>query len=148
MSLSEFRITSEDDIRILGDKYDCIIFGSDQIWNVYASDCDDVYFLPNVKTKKIAFSVSVNNTDYTETRCNDEMKRWMSDFDLLTCREASGAKKISDFLGGVHIDTFLNPTLMHRKDDFFELCSDRIVKEDYIFLYKVWSGRDSYKIGC
>ena len=73
MSLSEFRITSEDDIRILGDKYDCIIFGSDQIWNVYASDCDDVYFLPNVKTKKIAFSVSVNNTDYTETRCNDEM---------------------------------------------------------------------------
>ena len=147
LNLSDFTLTKNDDFRMIENNYDCVICGSDQIWNVHALDSDDVYFLPDVNVKKIALSVSVNNTDFTEPRCNEEMKRWIMDFDFLTCREESGAKKISAFLDGQReVKTFLDPTLMHHKEDFYPLCSNRVIKRPYIFLYKVWSGKDSYKL--
>lgn len=147
LNLSDFSIDNNDDSDVLSKRYDCIICGSDQIWNVHASDCDDIFFLPEVTTKKIAFSVSVNNTDYTETRCNEAMKKWISDFDFISCREESGKRKIKDFLGGNReVYTFLDPTLMHKKEDYYPLCSERIIDTPYIFLYKVWSGKESYSL--
>ncbi|MBQ3796788.1 MAG: polysaccharide pyruvyl transferase family protein [Butyrivibrio sp.] len=147
LNLSSFTLGKNDDFKIIEDSYDWVICGSDQIWNVHAMDSDDIYFLPDVNVKKIALSVSVNNTDFTEPRCNEEMKRWISDFDFLTCREESGAKKIAGFLEGKReVRTFLDPTLMHNKEDFYPLCSGRVIKKPYIFLYKVWSGKDSYKL--
>ncbi len=147
LNLSNFTLNKNDNFKIIEDSYDCVVCGSDQIWNVHALDSDDIYYLPHINVKKIALSVSVNNTDFSEPRCNEEMKRWISDFDFLTCREESGSRKISGFLEGKReVKTFLDPTLMHDKEDFYPLCNDRVIKKPYIFLYKVWSGKDSYKL--
>lgn len=127
--------------------FDILICGSDQIWNVHARDCDDIFFLPfKFQGKKIAYAVSVNNTDFTEERCNDWMKKNIRDFFAISCREKSGSGKISKFANYKNIFTALDPTLLLNKKQYDEICSPRIIKHDYIFLYNVWDGGDALSI--
>lgn len=45
-------------------KYDAIITGSDQIWNVRAEDADDaLFFCRIVSVKKMAYACSINNRE-------------------------------------------------------------------------------------
>lgn len=143
--LSKQKYTHQLNVQELENQYDCFICGSDQIWNVHALDCDDIYFLPNIKKKKIAFSVSINTTSFSEPRCNQPLKDWISSFHSISCRENSGAKKIEQFLDNkIHVETLLDPTLVHKKETYYKICSQRIIKRKYILLYKVWLGDDSY----
>ena len=97
--LSEKAYTYEDDFEKVGYIYDCIVCGSDQIWNVHAWDCDSIYFLPiDHNCQKIAYAVSINNMDFTERECTDKMKANILDFDFLSVRESSGARKLEDFI--------------------------------------------------
>lgn len=147
LRLSKEKYGKASDPEELEGKYDCLICGSDQIWNVHAKDCDDFFFLPNVSAKKIAYAVSINTTDYTEPRCNDEMKRWIQDFSFLSCREKTGAERIKKFINGTHeVMTMLDPTLLHDKADFDSITGPRIIQEEYIFLYKVWAGKESFSM--
>lgn len=124
--------------------YDCIVCGSDQIWNVRALDCDKVYFLP-IKTSigKIAYAVSVNDTDFTENICNEELRRWIDDFSAISAREKSGSLKIESFIQQSNrVQTVVDPTLLNSKEEYFKICSPRFITPRYIFLYNVWSNGD------
>ncbi len=147
LNMSDFKVDYTMDYKELEEKYDCFICGSDQIWNVHAVDCDDIYFLPDIRKKKIALAVSVNNTTFSEPRCDENLRRWISDFSLISCREERGAKRLYNFLNGKNnVHTLLDPTLLHEKEDYNSICNSRLINEDYIFLYKVWSGKESYKM--
>ena len=147
MTLSKESYSPYSNLKLLEEKYDCIICGSDQIWNVHAKDCDDIYFLPEIQTRKIAFAVSINSTDYTEERCNSKMKEWILDYDLISCREKTGAERIADFIGHKKdVFTLLDPTLLHTKNDYLQICKPDTLPANYIFMYKVWSGKDTYKL--
>ncbi|MBR5336711.1 MAG: polysaccharide pyruvyl transferase family protein [Lachnospiraceae bacterium] len=128
-------------------RYDLIICGSDQIWNVHAKDSDDFFFLPDVNIRKIAYAISINNTDFTEERCDERMKKAIRDFEFLSFREEAGAERVRDFIGrDREVYTVLDPTLLHDKTDYDKITGSRIIKGDYVFLYKVWNGKDSYKM--
>lgn len=146
INLSVDKLTINSDLSVLN-KYDAIICGSDQIWNVRALDCDPIYFLPvKIKGKKIAYAVSVNNMTFTEPKCDDALKKNILDFDYISVREESGAKKISQFIDGAkNIDVLLDPTLLQSKEEFLKIDSPRIKKERYIFLYDVWYGKEGIK---
>ena len=147
LNLSDRVYTKDTDLKVLEEEYNCIICGSDQIWNIRTLDSDDIFFLPDVKLKKIAFAVSINKTDFTEERCTEQLREWMNDFDHISCRERGGAVRLGCFLDGRRdIDVLLDPTLLHHKEDYYEICSERIIHSDYIFLYKVWPGEDSIHI--
>lgn len=123
-------------------EFDVIVTGSDQIWNVHAEDADDIFFLPyNIKAKKIAYACSVNNTEFTEDRCTDVLKKCILDYDFISIREKSGADRVLQFIDNrKKVYTMLDPTLLNTKETFYKITSKRIVQEPYIFLYNVWSG--------
>lgn len=135
--------TKESFSKDILEKYDVIITGSDQIWNVHALDADDVFFLPyDIPARKVAYGCSVNNTDFTEERCDESLKKNLLDYDFISIREKSGSQKVSTFLNGKkNIHTVLDPTLLNTKETFNEITNNRIVERPYIFLYNVWSGR-------
>lgn len=143
--LSKQEYTHQLNVQELESQYDCFICGSDQIWNVRAADCDDIFFLPNIKKRKIAFSVSINTTDFSESRCNQSLKDWIRNFHGISCRENTGARRIEQYLDNeIHVETLLDPTLVLKKEAYYGICSKRIIKGSYILLYKVWLGDDSY----
>lgn len=146
LNLTKNQYTYKSDFRSLN-KYDVIICGSDQIWNISAADADSVFFLPfHVQGKKIAYAVSINNSTYTERRADEQLRKYILDFDYISEREKSGALKIENFLEGKKkIDVCLDPTLLHTKKDFDRIASGRIIKKPYIFLYNVWSNTDGFK---
>lgn len=127
----------DSDFEKLGERYNCIICGSDQIWNVRARDCDPIYFLPTSHTyKKIAYAVSINSMDFTEQYDFEKIKQWIKDFDYISVRENSGADKLSHFLHQ-KIQTAMDPTLLFDKKKYDCICSDRIIDSKYIFMYSV-----------
>lgn len=129
---------ADSDLEALNRNYDVIVVGSDQVWNVTAYDCDDIYFLPiSHQVKKIAYAVSLNNATYTEARCNAEMRSWIVDFDAISCREKSGCLRISRFIQDVkEVVNTLDPTLI-ADPHIFNFGKEPIVDEPYIFLYSV-----------
>ena len=143
--LSADKYNVESEFTEMVDGYGHIICGSDQIWNIHALDCDPVYFLPvKFQGNKIAYAVSVNNTKFNELQCDDNLRAYIVDFDHLSCREESGAEKIYNFIEKVkRVDEVLDPTLLCKKEDYDEICSERLIVEKYIFLYNVWSGKDA-----
>ncbi|MDX8420049.1 polysaccharide pyruvyl transferase family protein [Stecheria sp. CLA-KB-P133] len=128
-------------------KYDALVCGSDQIWNLRAQDCEPFYFAP-IKTdgRKIAYAISSNDTTYDEPKATNQLRDWILDFDYLSEREEDGAKKLEAFLDHKkRVDVNLDPTLLHRKEDFDAIASPRIEKKPYIFLYNVWSTNDGFE---
>lgn len=145
LHLSEKKYNVHSDLHDMVEKYDVIVCGSDQIWNINAYDCDLAYFLPVAyKGQKVAYAVSVNTTKFTEKKCDDVLRWYIWDFDYISIRETSGAEKISRFIDKKkNITTVLDPTLLHKKEDFDNICSKRLINNDYIFLYNVWSCDDA-----
>lgn len=124
------------------ESFDAVITGSDQIWNVRARDADDAYFVPfQIAAKKIAYACSVNDTDFSENRCDDKLRNYILDYDFISIREVSGAQKVSEFINNQKkVYTMLDPTLLNTKEAFDAITSKRLIQRPYIFLYNVWSG--------
>lgn len=148
LHLSEEKYMISSDFSKLAQKYDCIICGSDQIWNIDIQDCDPIYFLPNIPVKKkIAYAVSVGNSDLTNERANEELKKQISDFNAITVREERTIERINHFVGAEKVKACtLDPTLLHNKEEFYSICAPRRVKEDYIFLYNIWNVNEGFQI--
>lgn len=146
LNLSKEKYKSDSDFTSLN-KYDVIICGSDQIWNLKALDCDPIYFLPfHADGRKVAYAVSLNDATYKEEKANDDLRKAILDFDYLSVREKSGTDKLENFIDHQKkVDTCLDPTLLHKKADFDTIASNRVEKEPYIFLYNVWSGNDGFE---
>lgn len=144
LMLSDQVYDYRSDLSRLGEGFDSIICGSDQIWNTRSKDCEPIYFFPlDFPEKKIAYAVSVNDANYYEVDCDEILKEWILDFSSISCREISGSEKIAKFIGISKIDTNLDPTLLRTKRDYENIMSDRWINRDYIFLYNVWSEGDA-----
>ena len=128
-----------DDLSELNGKYDLFICGSDQIWNTDAADFDTAYFFPFISnTPKIAYAVSLNKGELSNTAEPERLKESIMDFKALSSREVSGQKKIYDFIDGqkdVHV--VLDPTLLNDKSAYQALSEKRIIDEQYIFFYSI-----------
>lgn len=144
LRLSREKLTWASDTEKSLAKYDTIICGSDQIWNIHARDCDPIYFLPSgYNGKKIAYAVSVNSVGEAEMQSSQRIREAVEGFDFLSFREASGARKAQTCSRRTDIATALDPTMLLEKEDFEKIASPRIIPGEYIFLYNVWFSRDA-----
>lgn len=127
--------------------YYAIVCGSDQIWNVRADDADDAYFLPaKLDAKKIAYAASVNDTDYTEERCDDKLRTWMNDFSYISIREKTGCQKVEAFLGRDDVFNAIDPTVLLAKEEYKAIESKPFLTKPYIFLFTVKFSQDTVDV--
>ena len=138
MSAESYTLENQEDI--CGKDYEAVICGSDQIWNTGASDSDTVYFLPfPIPGRKIAYAVSLNTGSFEGEVQRELFKRWISDYDYLSCREESGVDKLRGLLeDGRQVDLNLDPTLLLNRVEYARITSPRLIRGRYIFVYYVW----------
>ncbi len=116
-------------------QYDTLICGSDQIWNTNARDFSDVYLLPNVKKKKIAYAISCGSAINENKK--DSLFKCAKDFEHISFREESTTELFKKH-GAVNAVTVLDPTLLLNPEDYMSLKkNDCMVGEKYIFLYTI-----------
>ncbi len=128
-------------------KYSIIVCGSDQIWNPSTIDFDMVYFLPysgNIKKVSYAPSIGGGNT-LNNSPLKDEIIYNINKFDMISVREEM-AKDILSKITDKDIDIVLDPTMLLSNIEWDQICSSRIINEEYIFLYSIDYNDDVVRI--
>jgi len=131
--LSQSYLVNKDII----DKYDCVIAGSDQIWNITIDDFDEAYFLNWVeKAKKIAYAPSFGSKNILKySNAPDKYREYLNDFDALSIRENNGKKWLQE-LTGKSAEVLIDPTLFYSSEDYDKILDDSCTpKYEYIFFY-------------
>lgn len=122
---------------------DCVVTGSDQIWNSRITGyLDDVYFLNfgNLKIKKVSYAASSGTLDIIDS---DFIKK-VQNIDFISVREESLRKKLSLEINK-KITTVLDPSLLLGKKEWEKLkIKDRIIDKKYIFAYSVGNSTKEY----
>lgn len=126
--------TSQEELVEEFDKFDIIIVGSDQVWNVENDGFTPVYYLPfKLKARKITYAASIGVSQVEKLK---EYSVYMDDFCLLSTREEK-AKKILEECTHKTVDVVLDPTLFVDSDFYDTLlkgykCEYLAVKEKYM----------------
>lgn len=114
------------------DTYDCFIAGSDQIWtNASSSE----YLLSFVESNriKISYAASIGTKNISEC-AKKRFIQCLVDYRMISIREYESAKAIKD-ITGYNVEWCADPTLLLTKDEWDNICSDRLVLEKYVFCY-------------
>lgn len=124
----------------LGDRYDVLVCGSDQIWNpeIISENkaLDPNYFLNFTKTgKKISYASSMGSHLYSKSELK-EVQGHLENFSSISVRELDSAKSLSKYLGK-NVEHVLDPTLLlDRKEWTSKLnCESANEQPGYILIY-------------
>lgn len=113
--------------------FDAFVVGSDQVWNV--KFYDEVYrleFVPKEKYK-MSYAAGVSSAVLTKEQQN-KFRDSLKSFSAISVREKDAVDTLSP-LTSLQVEWVLDPTLLLTASEWNEICSDRKIKEEYIFCY-------------
>lgn len=117
--------------------YDCLIAGSDQVWNSdYNQSVDPAYFLrfASKGTKKIAYAASCGKDSFTQTEW-EKIREYTGDFSAIGMRESSAVKMMED-AGIPGCQFVLDPTFLYDRNGWSQFeRKDPECPSDYLLLY-------------
>lgn len=118
--------------------FDCIIAGSDQIWNLHLTGGLDVnYFLDYRKIggmKKLSYAASSENDPQNLfTRHKHKLRDLLNDFDHISVRENFLKEELLNYTSN-EIEVCLDPTFLLSANDYERLVR-RPTKENYVLVY-------------
>ena len=126
-----------EDCRLINDRYDWVILGSDQLWNFGLSrkyKFNETIFLSYVSgPKKGAYAPSTGNGDWPE-ECKDRIKELLSDFSFIGVREKHGVSVVQPH-AKVSVHWSLDSSFLLDKIGWAKIAKKPKHKEDYIFEY-------------
>lgn len=131
--------TKEDELNGLDEIYDCVISGSDQVWNTTKKlDFCKAYmlnFIQNKRCRKLGYAVSIGSAQMADL---ESYKTDIAQFDFITMRETRGAEMIGQLIGEIP-PVVIDPTLLVENSHYAELY-DSVTgaeKNNYIFYYSL-----------
>lgn len=138
---------SEATITEANKKYDGFTCGSDQIWNPELVSIDSMYWLGFVEPgkKKIAYAPSFGVNSVTEEQ-KQAIRKKLSTFDAISCREESGTKTLNQILGEERCQTVLDPTMLVSRNVWDSICAPCRYGEPYIFVYMLRGTRQQRRL--
>lgn len=116
--------------------FDYCIFGSDEIWNIRRKRIQHtpMFWGKKIRTgKKIAYAISINNTDENIINKSKSFKNGIMDFEHISVRDQYSCTVLSKFISK-NIFVCVDPTLLLKRDWVKDLEKD-IDEHDYILIY-------------
>lgn len=118
-------------------EYDIFVVGSDQVWNFDLNGNDSTYGLDFVRGNNcVSYAASLGGnhiSEFGKIILGENLKKYK----LISVREKSAIELLKKIESGRKIVDVLDPTLLLEKGKWEKLIGKRIIKEDYVFLYKV-----------
>ena len=129
---------TNEELRIVEERYDAVICGSDQVWNPRAIFKDfDAFLLGTVMCKKIAYAASAGNVSLWEPYLKTYWTL-LHRFDLISVRE-SDMQAPTEHLSQKNVQVVLDPTLLLNQRDWCEIENEEIAcqlpHDGYILVY-------------
>lgn len=145
LNVTQKEWTKEDVQRFDGD---CIIIGSDQVWNpIITGGPDPVYWgigKPE-KAKLVTYAASSGDVALFDTEQFRDVSAWLMNFDALSVREER-LKAYLEKHTDQKVTVVVDPTLLAGRDIFERITAKRLFQEPYILLYHVESSPALLKI--
>ena len=117
-------------------KYDLIVVGSDQIWNLEATNGDDRYLCEGFSKKipKCTYAASFGK-DEIEERWIETLRQGLQNFQRITCREESGTKFVNKIVKDKNCQTMIDPVFLLSKEDWEKIATKPKIA-DYVLVYQ------------
>ena len=140
--LSKEKISTIKGLSKIASKYDMIISGGDQIWNVRCGDAGKEYYLNFTHNiKKISYSPSLGGSNILKYADNlQEYKSLLNEFSHISVREPNG-KKWLETLTNRDVEIVADPTLLLSPLEWCTALPVPDIKEQYIFNYAFYHNR-------
>ena len=137
-SQTKYTVNSLCDIN---DKYDAVVVGSDQIWNMNLTGNDVNFFLPwdNMSFKKYSYAASLGSLNVKDWDKNFKISEYLYDFENVSVRETSGIEALSQI--GISAKEDLDPIQLLDKDDWKSF-SNEGNRKPYMIIYLVETKTD------
>ena len=137
---------SSDSGNISWSDYDCLITGSDQVWNPSITRLAPYYLnLPDVKAKKISYAASIGK----DLLSKDELS-YLSEslkyVDHVSVREESAVSIVEDILTGKGVTQVLDPVFLKDRADWLKILPKNKRYKDYILVYIMEYNADLFKL--
>ncbi len=127
----------ENEVIAHANDYDCIICGSDQIWNLSQDDApaaNALFFLNFPKAqRRVSYAASFGKWVKEAPNHEDVFLPWLKQFDAISVREQSGVDYLKSV--GVNCEICLDPTVLLDKEDYDEICAQRLIQDKYILMF-------------
>lgn len=125
-------------LREAAKRYDCVICGSDQVWNPLITNADLSFFLDfcGPDTKRIAFAPSFGISEFSDD-FTELIRPELDKFRHLSVREDVGVRYVERLVNR-KVDTVLDPTFLIPKQDWIALeKAHPLAKGKYILCFPV-----------
>ncbi len=127
------KVYSAQNISQCVNDYDVFITGSDQVWNMsWYRPAFFLDFVPSNK-KKISYGASLGASKL-QPHEKEIFKKSLSDFTAISVREQSALRAIED-VTPFEAQHVCDPVLLLERQNWDEVCSNKIVDEKYVFCY-------------
>lgn len=122
-----------DDVKQSMKDYSVFITGSDLVWNPNSFNwIFTLNFVPD-NIPKFSYAPSMGVTSLIEHE-QEVYRSFLQGYQAVSVRE-SNAVPILEKLSPVPVEWVLDPTLLLEQEDWNEICTERMVKEPYLFCY-------------
>lgn len=125
--------SSEESLREWLNGYDCVICGSDQIWNNLITGAGAAYFAAGTYARKVAYAASLGTISLTNEQKNNILN-YLPDFAAISVREPGSATAIEKLLNR-EASVVLDPVFLVNVRDWGIFGKEVGVKSRYMFLY-------------
>lgn len=121
--------------------YDCLITGSDQVWNF--DWFNPAFFLdfPNQQIERIAYAASAGRAGFDEAE-TAYLRRVLPVFHAISVRESDLAVELNELLGTDRVVQTVDPTLLLSAKKWEALASPRLIPENYLFCYFLHNNKE------
>lgn len=132
--LSDEIAHGDKDLRRIISKYDLLISGSDQLFNLSLSDNSFSFYLPFDNIKKISYASSFGRENISD------LEKWavlnyLPSFSNLSFREMSGYKIVSGLIDLKQENIVVDPVFLLKDYEWEIIASKKSEKGDYILIY-------------
>lgn len=135
---------TEEDVISHSEDYECIVCGSDQIWNLSQKDAPaaNLLFYLNFpkRQRRVSYAASFGKWVHEASSMADTLIPLLNQFDYISVREKSGVELLRSF--GISSHLSLDPTLLLDKEDYDGICRERLIEGPYILLFSWSCGND------
>lgn len=142
LQVSDLYRTETEVIKNIGN-YECIVCGSDQIWNLSQDDAPAanlLFYLNFPKNqRRVSYAASFGKWVKEAPKYEETILPWLKQFDALSVRETSGADYLTSL--GLNCELALDPTILLDAEDYSSICAERLIPEKYVLLFS-WSCTD------
>lgn len=138
---------TEQDVIKHAEEYECIVCGSDQIWNLSENAgpaANKLFYLNFPKLqRRVSYAASFGKWVNDIGDLENELLPLLREFDYISVREDSGKKYLES--KGINCKLTLDPTVLLNKEDYNSICAERQIEYPYVLLFSWLCGDEVIK---